>query len=66
MGDRTNWRKASHSGFGEGNCIEVAGNLRRIMVRDTKQARMGEAERTVITFSGDAWREFAESLRSTL
>lgn len=53
-----NWRKSSYSG-GEGNCVEVAGNSRRVLVRDTKQAATGP----VLTFSPDAWRTFAAKVK---
>lgn len=62
MNGRTNWRKSSYSGSGGGNCVEVAGDARCVMVRDTRQARMGHA-RTVLTVTPDAWREFAASLK---
>lgn len=34
----TGWRTSSYSGSQGGNCVEVAGQDRRVLVRDTKQA----------------------------
>lgn len=62
MDGRTNWRKASYSGSGGGNCIEVAGDAWCVMVRDTKQIGLGDA-RTVLTVAPDAWRKFAMALK---
>jgi hypothetical protein len=53
------WRKSSYSGNSGGNCVEVAGQASRVLVRDT-------ADRTgpVLRFTGAAWRKFAGQLRS--
>jgi hypothetical protein len=53
-----NWRKASYSSNGGGNCVEVAGHEERVLVRDT-QARSGP----VLWFSSDAWRRFTGQAR---
>ena len=37
----TGWRTSSYSGSQGGNCVEVAGQDRRVLVRDTKQAGTG-------------------------
>lgn len=52
-----NWRKSSYSG-GQGNCVEVADDSRRILVRDTKN-RAG----VVLRFTSDAWRRFADLVK---
>lgn len=52
------WRKASYSSNGGGNCVEVAGQTGRVLVRDTKD-RTGP----VLRFSPAAWRRFADRLK---
>ncbi len=42
-----------------GNCVEVAGQDRRVLVRDTKQAGAGP----VLRFSAQAWRRFADQVK---
>ena len=37
----TRWRTSSYSGSQGGNCVEVAGHDRLVLVRDTKQAGAG-------------------------
>jgi hypothetical protein len=54
------WRKASYSNGGD-TCVEVAHAPRLIAVRDTKQA--GRADRTVVTFTPEAWTAFTATLR---
>lgn len=54
-----NWRKASYSSNGGGNCVEVADHEERVLVRDT-QARSGPALR----FSRAAWRTFAGQVKA--
>jgi hypothetical protein len=53
-----NWRKSSYSGDNSGNCIEVAGNGSRVLVRDTKD-RNG----TTLRLTPDAWRRFAAKVK---
>ncbi len=53
------WRKSSYSGQSGGNCVEVADDDSRVIVRDTKD-RTG----SVLRFSPDAWRRFAEQVKS--
>jgi hypothetical protein len=53
------WRTASYSSNGGGNCVEVAGQAGRVLVRDTKD-RTGP----VLGFSPAAWRRFADRLRA--
>lgn len=55
------WRKSTYSGSG-GSCIEVADRPGRVGVRDTKEARLGNA-RTVIEFDRAAWRDFMARVR---
>jgi hypothetical protein len=56
--DGLNWRKASYSGSGGGNCVEVADSEPAVLVRDTTD-RDGET----LTFSAEAWGRFIASLR---
>ncbi len=55
------WIKSSYSGGSGGNCIEVADNDSRVLVRDTKD-RQGP----MLRFSPDAWRRFATQVKSSL
>jgi Domain of unknown function (DUF397) len=55
----TGWRTSSYSGSQGGNCVQVAGRGRRILVRDTKQAGTGP----VLRFSSKAWRTFADQVK---
>ncbi len=54
-----NWRKSSYSGDNSGNCIEVADDDSRVIVRDTKD-RTGP----VLRFTPDAWRRLVKQLKS--
>ncbi len=56
-----NWRKSSYSGQSGGNCIEVADDDSRELVRDTKD-RVG----IVLRFTPDAWRKFADKVKRSL
>jgi hypothetical protein len=51
------WRKSSYSGDNGGECVEVA-TASRVLVRDTTD-RSG----SVLTFAGDAWRAFTETIK---
>jgi hypothetical protein len=53
----SDWRTSSYTG-GQGNCVEVAGTARVVMVRDTKDR--GGAE---LSIPADAWQRFADSLK---
>ena len=55
----TGWRTSSFSGSQGGNCVEVAGHGRRVLVRDTKQAGTGP----VLRFSAQARRRFADQAK---
>jgi len=59
MASEIGWRKSSYSGGQGGNCVEVAGDDSRVIVRDTKN-RQGPALR----FSADTWRRFAENVKA--
>lgn len=47
------WRKSSYSGGGNGDCVEVALNPRRVAVRDSKNATGPTLE-----FPAAQWRRF--------
>jgi hypothetical protein len=53
-----NWRKASYTNGGE-NCVEVADNKSRVLVRDTK-----DSQGPMLRFTPDAWRRFAKQLKN--
>jgi hypothetical protein len=55
------WRKSSYSGNGGGNCVEVADQAARVLVRDTKD-RTGP----VLRFAPAAWRRFAAQLKHSV
>jgi hypothetical protein len=57
MTNEPTWRTSSYSG--QGNCVELAGQRNRVLVRDTKQAGTGP----VLAFSAPAWRRFARELK---
>lgn len=52
------WRKSSYSGDGGSNCVEVAADGSRVLVRDAKQ-QAGP----VLRFGLVAWRRFADRVR---
>ena len=54
------WRKSSYSGNG-GECVEVADQSARVLVRDT-QNRTGP----VLRFTPVAWRRFADQVKRSL
>lgn len=58
MTSDVSWRKSSYSGGSGGNCVELASQDSRVLVRDTKQAGTGP----VLAFSAPAWRRFAREL----
>jgi Domain of unknown function (DUF397) len=55
------WRKSSYSGNGGGNCVEVAGQARHVLVRDTRNTAD-----VVLRFTPTAWRSFAEQVKRSL
>jgi len=54
------WRKSSYSDNG-GECVEVANETRRVLVRDTKD-RTGP----MLRFTPEAWRRFAGHVKRSL
>jgi hypothetical protein len=59
MTDNRKWIKSSYSGAQGGNCIEVAGDESRVLVRDTK-----DSQGPILRFTADAWKAFAKELKS--
>lgn len=54
------WVKSSYSGSQGGNCVEVADDLRGlVLIRDTKD-RAG----AVLGFGGTSWRRFAAEVKA--
>jgi len=53
------WRKSSYTTANGGNCVEVAGQESRVLVRDTKD-RTGP----MLGFAPEAWRRFAERVKA--
>jgi hypothetical protein len=53
-----NWAKSSYSS--SGNCIEVADQAGRVLVRDSKQDGIGP----VLRFGVDAWRRLTDELKA--
>jgi hypothetical protein len=56
--DGLNWRKASFSGSGGGNCVEVADTARLVLVRDTTDRDGG-----TLSIPADAWARFTDGLK---
>jgi hypothetical protein len=52
------WRKSTYSDANGGQCLETASADGAILIRDTGN-RAGE----VLTFSAQAWQEFADALK---
>jgi Domain of unknown function (DUF397) len=59
MTSEMSWRKSSYSGGSGGNCIEVADQAGRVLVRDTKHGGSGP----VLAFSPASWRELVTRLK---
>ena len=55
---KDDWRKSSYSGDGGSNCVEVAADGRRVLVRDTRE-RTG----AVLRFGPATWRRFADGVK---
>ena len=53
------WRKSSHSGANDGNCIEIAAAARTVAVRDPK-----DSSGPVLKFGPDAWQRFARQVKA--
>lgn len=54
------WRKSSYSDNG-GECVEVADDTRRVLVRDTTD-RTGP----MLRFTTEVWRRFADQVKRSL
>ncbi|MGA5563970.1 DUF397 domain-containing protein [Streptomyces platensis] len=54
MSDQPNWHKSSYSSANPDNCIEIADNQPRILIRDTKHEGRGP----VLTATPAAWSAF--------
>ena len=59
--DRPRWRKSSYSGSNGGDCVEVADQAGRVLVRDTKD-RSG----AVLGVGAGAWRRFVGQVKRAL
>ena len=59
-GTLTGWRKSSHSGGANGECLEVADGYATVPVRDSK-APSGPA----LTFSADTWSTFVTAVKDS-
>lgn len=53
------WRKSSYSGANGGNCVEVAGAARVVLVRDTTDRGNG----VTLSVPAGAWTAFLASVR---
>ena len=54
------WRKSSHSGGGNTDCVEVGHGPAVVGIRDSKQDGTG----AVLTFTASAWETFTATLTS--
>jgi hypothetical protein len=59
VNESSTWRKASYSGNGGANCIEVADTASAVLIRDTKDNGRGP----VLRVTPEAWTSFTASLR---
>lgn len=57
--DSTRWRTSSYSGSQGGNCVEVGGQDRRVLIRDTKDRRGA-----VLRLSPSAWYRFVTQVKA--
>lgn len=53
------WRKATYSGNGGGDCVEVANSTRSVMVRDTK-----DRDGVTLGVTIEAWRQLLNDVRA--
>ena len=56
-----NWRTASYSSNGGGECVEIGEAQRGVLVRDTK-----ERDGAILRFSPRAWRRFIDRVKCSL
>ncbi|GGW89667.1 DUF397 domain-containing protein [Streptomyces noursei] len=61
MNETPNWHKSSYSSGGSNDCVEVANNLARIMVRDSKLT----SNSPEISATPDAWTAFLRYVKPT-
>lgn len=59
MSESLTWVKSSYSSTG--NCVEVAGQPGRVLIRDTK-----DQPRLVLSISAAAWRRFTGQVKLSL
>ena len=52
------WRKASYSGNGGGNCVEVGDADRAVLVRDTT-----DRDGATLAINADAWKAFTATIK---
>ena len=57
--DGRRWRKSSYSGNGGNDCVEVAGHVDGVLVRDSK-----DSHGPVLAFGRAPWQAFAASVRA--
>lgn len=55
---KSTWRKATYSGNGGSDCVEVAESTGAVLLRDTKD-RGG----VVLAVSADAWLQFMATIK---
>jgi hypothetical protein len=58
MSSELSWRKSSYSGGSGGDCVELADQVGRVLVRDSK-----DAAGPVLRFRPQAWRELTSRLK---
>lgn len=56
------WRTSTFSTANGGACVEVGDAARAVMIRDTKQAHLGDG-RTVLGVPAEAWTAFTRALK---
>lgn len=54
-----NWRKSTYSGGQGGECVEVAGTTRQVLVRDTKDHGTGP----ILCFSPAEWERLTRTVQ---
>ena len=59
MSESLTWVKSSYSSTG--NCVEVAGQLGQVLIRDTK-----DQAGPLLSVSAKAWRRFADGVKRSL
>jgi hypothetical protein len=58
---KTSWRTSTYTGNGGGNCVEVANDTSRVLVRDTKDRDGG-----TLAFTVGAWRRLTDAIKRSL